>query len=50
MSKKKDQSIQNNSFVAQNCLIHTGDKEKLLEAGFDDYISKPINHRSCIQS
>jgi signal transduction histidine kinase/CheY-like chemotaxis protein len=37
-------------FIAQTAYAMTGDKERLLEAGFDDYIPKPINKNILINS
>ncbi len=35
-------------FVAQTAYAMSGDKERLLEAGFDSYISKPVNKNKLI--
>jgi len=35
-------------FIAQTAYAMSGDKERLLEVGFDDYISKPINQSRLI--
>ena len=40
----------NNPFVAQTAYAMTGDKERLLESGFDDYISKPLNQNRLIST
>ncbi|MCF8388206.1 MAG: response regulator, partial [Bacteroidales bacterium] len=35
-------------FIAQTAYAMTGDKERLLEAGFDNYIAKPVNKKELI--
>ncbi len=37
-------------FIAQTAYAMAGDKERLLEAGFDDYIPKPVNKNALINS
>lgn len=43
--KKKWPILRNIPFVAQTAYAMTGDKERFLAAGFDDYISKPIDKK-----
>ncbi len=43
--RKKWKAYRTIPFVAQTAYAMTGDKEKLLESGFDDYIAKPINQQ-----
>lgn len=37
-------------FIAQTAYAMAGDKERLLDAGFDDYIPKPVNKNEMINS
>ncbi len=43
--RKKLKEYKTVPFVAQTAYAMAGDKEKLLESGFDDYIAKPINQQ-----
>ncbi len=43
--RKKWKAYKSIPFIAQTAYAMTGDKEKLLESGFDDYIAKPINQQ-----
>lgn len=43
--RKKIKEYKTVPFVAQTAYAMAGDKEKLLESGFDDYIAKPINQQ-----
>jgi two-component system, cell cycle response regulator len=46
---KQDPELTNIPFVAVTALAMVGDREKVLSAGFDGYISKPINPETFIQ-
>ena len=46
--KKRWPEYKNIPFVAQTAYAMSGDKERLLEAGFDSYISKPVNKNKLI--
>ncbi|MBI9037872.1 MAG: response regulator, partial [Bacteroidales bacterium] len=48
--KKRWKEYRKIPFVAQTAYAMSGDKERLLEAGFDDYISKPVNQNTLIYS
>ena len=42
---KSDPAIKGTRMIALTSFAMKGDKERFLEAGFDDYIAKPINTR-----
>lgn len=46
--KKKWSELNKVPFVAQTAYAMTGDKEKFLASGFDDYISKPIDKKELL--
>ena len=48
--KKRWKEYRKIPFIAQTAYAMSGDKERLLEAGFDDYISKPVNQNTLIYS
>ncbi len=48
--RKKYREYKRIPFIAQTAYAMTGDKERLLDAGFDDYIPKPINENILINS
>ncbi len=48
--KKKYKEYSKIPFVAQTAYAMSGDRERLLEAGFDDYIPKPINRNILVNS
>lgn len=48
--KERYKNYLNIPFIAQTAYAMTGDKERLLESGFDDYISKPLNQNRLISA
>jgi CheY-like chemotaxis protein len=48
--KKKYPEYKEIPFIAQTAYAMRGDKERLLEEGFDDYLSKPISQQRLLTS
>ncbi|PKP24726.1 MAG: hypothetical protein CVU06_04730 [Bacteroidetes bacterium HGW-Bacteroidetes-22] len=47
--KQTYREYRNVPFIAQTAYAMTGDRERLLESGFDDYISKPISKNQLLK-
>lgn len=47
---KKYPFYQQIPFVAQTAYAMSGDRERILESGFDYYISKPVNHHMILEA
>lgn len=47
---KQDEKTRRIKTIALTALAMSGDKERLLDAGFDSYMSKPIRYKELLQT